>query len=113
MEERRLFAEPLIREGRHTSKEIANLCSVTDSAVRQWRMRLHYGESLEATIAPGPARHLTDEKIDQTIDLIRALPIDIETQSVRVRAKFLKCQTGGASGKMLFDAVACEEREKP
>lgn len=74
LEERRLFAEPLIRERKLTTKEIAHLCGVTDSAVRQWRMRLQHGESLEATIAPGPARHLTDEQIDQAIDLIRAGP---------------------------------------
>ena len=73
-EERRLFAQPLIKAGVLTSVQIAQLCGVSDSAVRKWRMRLRNGASLEATIAPGPARHLTDEQLAETIDLLRAGP---------------------------------------
>lgn len=71
-EERRLFAEPLIKQGQLTSTQIGALCGVSGSAVRNWRQRLLAQGSLEATVAPGPSRHLTDEQIAQTIDLLRA-----------------------------------------
>lgn len=73
-EERRLFAEPLIKAGKLTSTEIGDVCGVSASAVRNWRQRLLAQGSLEATVAPGPSRHLTDEQIVQTIDLLRAGP---------------------------------------
>lgn len=82
-EERRLFAEPLIKQGTLTSTEIGDLCGVSASAVRNWRQRLLTQGSLEASVAPGPRRHLTDEQIAQTIDLLRAGPDPVRYQDHR------------------------------
>ncbi|RJF69551.1 hypothetical protein D3875_20775 [Deinococcus cavernae] len=62
---------------------MGDLCGVSASAVRNWRQRLLTQGSLEASVAPGPRRHLTDEQIAQTIDLLRAGPDPVRYQDHR------------------------------
>ncbi|GGR07583.1 putative transposase [Deinococcus ruber] len=74
LEERRLFAEPSLREGTLSSAQLAELCGVGSSAVRKWRQRLRSQGSLEATVASGPLRRLTDADLAELIGLLQAGP---------------------------------------
>ena len=74
LEERRLFAEPYIQEGTFSSAQLAELCGVGSSAVRKWRQRLRSQGSLEATVASGPSRRLTDAHLAELIALLQAGP---------------------------------------
>lgn len=74
LEERRLFAEPYLREGTFSSAQLAELCGVGSSAVRKWRQRLRSQGSLEATVASGPPRRLTDAHLAELIALLQAGP---------------------------------------
>ncbi|WP_189091853.1 winged helix-turn-helix domain-containing protein [Deinococcus ruber] len=74
LEERRLFAEPFLWEGKLSSTQLAELCGVGSSAVRNWRRHLRELGSLEATVASGPPRRLTDEQRAEIITLLQASP---------------------------------------
>ncbi|ULH17700.1 IS630 family transposase (plasmid) [Deinococcus sp. KNUC1210] len=72
--ERRLFAEPFLREGTLSSAQLAELCGVGSSAVRKWRQRLRSQGSLEATVTSGRFRRLTDADLAEVIGLLQAGP---------------------------------------
>lgn len=74
LEERRLFAEPYLREGTLSSAQLAELCGVASSTVRTWRQRRSEQGSLDATFAAGRPRRLTDEHISDIIILLQAAP---------------------------------------
>jgi transposase len=74
LEERRLFAKPLLEAGELNATQIAELSGVSPSTVRAWRRRLRQQGSLEATRAPGPPRRLTDEQIATIMDVLQTGP---------------------------------------
>ncbi|ULH14004.1 IS630 family transposase (plasmid) [Deinococcus sp. KNUC1210] len=74
LEERRLFAEPYLREGAFSSAQLAELCGVESSTVRTWRQRLRTQGSLEATVTSGPPGRLTDAHLAELIGLLQAGP---------------------------------------
>ena len=74
LEERRLFAEPALREGTFSSAQLAELCGVASSTIRKWRQRLCKHDSLDATLASGRPRRLADVLISDIITLLQAGP---------------------------------------
>lgn len=74
LEERRLYAQPLIEEDQLNATQIAEHTGVSPSTVRAWKRRLRLRGSLEATRASGPPRRLSDVQIAEVMDLLRAGP---------------------------------------
>lgn len=74
LEERRLYAQPLIEAGELNATQIAQQTGVSPATVRAWRRRLRLHGSLEATRAAGPPRRLRDEQIAEVMGLLQAGP---------------------------------------
>lgn len=74
MEERRLAAEPLLKDSNHTSVSIAEHFGVKPSTVRVWRKRLREEGSLQATPTPGRPAALNDAQVAELIEDLQKGP---------------------------------------